>query len=227
VPSTIGLKLRRPFGMALITWRYLWGTLPLHRREEPGDRRDLPPDLPDHAADDQPASAGAGPMYHRHFEVRIRNATISAEELIDRLAADLNAAVPSEATLVRYLRRARPGDLRRGDRLLVDIPGPWNGPVRVVARGPAFFRFATLRRHMEAGQIEFRGEPCAEGLRFEIEAWARPGNRIINLLYTHLRVAKEIQFNMWARFCAEVAQVAGGEIVDGLHVVTRRVETNM
>jgi hypothetical protein len=223
VPSTLAMKLRRPFGMALITWRYLWGTLPLHRREEPGNRRDLAPDLPDRDAEDQPVSAGSGPLYHRHFEVRIRNTTTSAEELIDRLAADLNVAVPSEATLVRYLRRARPGQLCRGDRLLVDIPGPWNGPVRVVDRGPASFRFATLRRHMEAGQIEFRAEDCAGGLRFEIEAWARPGNRVVNLLYTHLRLAKEIQFNMWARFCAQVAVVADGEIVDGLHVLTRRV----
>ena len=156
--------------------------------------------------------------------MRIRNAAISAEHLIERLAADLNAAVPTEATFVRYLRRARPGDLRRGDRLLVDIPGPWNGPVRVVERGPLFFRFATLRNHMEAGQIEFRARPDAEELVFEIEAWARPGNRSVNLLYTHLRLAKEIQFNMWARFCAQVATVAGGEIVDGLHVLTRRVE---
>lgn len=169
-------------------------------------------------------SAGVGPLYHRRFEVRIRNATISAEELIDRLTADLNSAVPSEATLVRYLRRARPGDLRRGDRLLVDIPGPWNGSVRVLERGPAHFRLATLRRHMEAGQIAFRATDGPDDLRFEIEAWARPGNRIVNLLYTHLRLAKEIQFNMWARFCAQVAVLAGGEIVDGLHVLTRRVD---
>jgi len=210
--------------MALITWRYLWGTLPLHRREEPGGRRDLAPALPDRDPDDQPASAGAGPLFHRHFEVHIRNASLSAAQLISRLAEDLNAAVPSEATFVRYLRRARSDDLRRGDRLLVDIPGPWNGPVRVIERGPEHFRFATLRRHMEAGQIEFRAEDAPDSLRFEIEAWARPGNRIVNLLYTHLRLAKEIQFNMWARFCAQVATVAGGEIVDGLHVLTRRVE---
>ena len=48
--------------MALITWRYLWGTLPLHRREEPGGRRDLAPKLPDSAPDDQPVAAGAGPL---------------------------------------------------------------------------------------------------------------------------------------------------------------------
>jgi hypothetical protein len=77
---------------------------------------------------------------------------------------------------------------------------------------------------MEAGQIEFRARPEADELVFGVEAWARPGNPIVNLLYTHLRLAKEIQFNMWARFCAQVATVAGGEIVDGLHVVTRRVD---
>ena len=33
---------------------------------------------------------------------------------------------------------------------MVRMPGPWDGPVRVVDRSPTWFRFATLRGHLEA-----------------------------------------------------------------------------
>ncbi len=36
------------------------------------------------------------------------------------------------------------------------MPGPWDGPVLVVDQTPTSFRFATLKGHLEAGQIEFR-----------------------------------------------------------------------
>ena len=47
--------------------------------------------------------------------------------------------------------------MRVGDEFVVRMPGPWDGPVRVVERDPdARFRLVTLAGHLEAGQIEFR-----------------------------------------------------------------------
>jgi hypothetical protein len=43
-----------------------------------------------------------------------------------------------------------------GDEFVVRMPGPWDGPARVVSRTPTSFRLATLDGHLEAGQIEFR-----------------------------------------------------------------------
>ena len=43
-----------------------------------------------------------------------------------------------------------------GDEYVVRMPGPWDGPVRVVEVTPTSFRLATLDGHLEAGQIEFR-----------------------------------------------------------------------
>ena len=39
-------------------------------------------------------------------------------------------------------------------------------------------------------------EPEGDALRFEIESWARAGDRLSALLYNKLRLAKEIQLNM-------------------------------
>jgi hypothetical protein len=145
---------------------------------------------------------------------------MTAQELISTLAADLNRAVPSEVTSVD-----KDSDgLAVGDELTVRMPGPWDGPVRVVDRTETSFRLATLLNHMEAGQIEFRAWPRGSSLQFEIEAWARPGSPMVNLLYTHLRLAKEIQLNMWVRFCQGAAEVAGGRVRGGVTINTRVVE---
>lgn len=209
----------------MVTWRYLWQTLPVFRINEAGDASDLPPALPDVTGDDQPYQKGIGPLYHRHFSVRVRDAALTPTELIDMLADDLNRVLPSEAATIRFTRRRRGGasTLGRGDRLVIAMPGPWNGPIRVIDRGPTSFRFATLDGHLEAGQIEFRASPTPDGLEVSVEAWARPATRLLNTLFTHLRIAKEIQLNMWVRCCRAAAAIAGGQIVNGITVHTRCV----
>ena len=98
--------------------------------------------------------------------------------------------------------------MREGEEFVVRMPGPWDGPVRVVHRDAKSFRLATLDGHLEAGQIEFRAFRAGDGLRFEIESWARAGDRLSDLMYNKLRLAKEIQLNMWTHFCIRAATLA-------------------
>lgn len=224
-PRWATILFRWTFGMMLVSWRYLWQITPLHRTVQVGDASDLPPPLPEQCVDDrnQPLERGAGPLFHRVFSVRIEETTMMARELISALAADLNEAMPSEVTSVE--RQSEPAaDLAVGDEMVVRIPGPWDGPVRVVERTDTSFRLATLRNHLEAGQIEFRARPRDGSLQFEIEAWARPSSPMVNLLYTRLRLAKEIQLNMWVRFCEAAADVARGRVRGGVTIHTRMVE---
>ena len=77
--------------------------------------------------------------------------------------------------------------------------------------------FATLAGHLEAGQIEFRARGRDGGRRaFEIESWARSGDRLSNLLYHHLRMAKEVQLHMWTETCLGVARNSGGRLEGGV-----------
>ena len=87
-----------------------------------------------------------------------------------------------------------------GDEYVVRMPGPWDGPVRVVDVGRCSFRLATLAGHLEAGQIEFRASSAQTEVVFEIESWARSGSPLVNLLYHRLRMAKEVQAHMWISF---------------------------
>ena len=214
---------RWPLGIALVSWRYMWRTTPVHRSEEPGGPEDLPEEWErDQAANgSQPLSEGSGDMLHRRYTVRMTGSPMSPAGLMAVVTADLNRQAP-EVAVFRKTRGADEG-LRRDDELVVRMPGPWDGPVRVTSRDATSFRFETLQGHLEAGEIEFRTARDGDLLVFEIESWARAADRLSDLLYNRLRLAKEIQFNMWTHFCIRVARHCGGRLQGGVTVRTRRV----
>jgi hypothetical protein len=219
--SPVSLLSRWLVGMGLVSWRYLWSTTPLHRSEERQDEPRTPPPLPASIDRDglQPWQSGVGPIYHRLFRVRVGDPRCDPATLMHTVVSDLGSLVPREVVQV-HEGDAADRRLRPGDDIVVDMPGPWNGPVRVVAADERRLHLATRQGHLEAGQIEFRAYDEPPLLVFEIEAWARPADRAVRLLYSHLRLAKEIQLNMWVRFCEAVAEHAGGRPVDGVEIRT-------
>ena len=221
-----GTVARWPVGMGLAFWRYLWRTLPLHRSDSDGSPdRDLPPPLPPRLVDRrfQLPEDGSGPLFRRRYRVRIEGGRLSAEQLMAEILRAPNRAAPIEFAVFRKTRGGE-GPLQLGDEFVVRMPGPWDGPVTVVDRTPTSFRFATLKGHLEAGQIEFRTSAEGEAVCFEIESWARSGDQLSRLLFDRVRLAKEIQLHMWTHFCERAAKLAGGRIRGGINIDTRRVE---
>ena len=203
----------------------MWRTTPLHRREEAGRLPDdAPPELPAGPSRDevQHPPDGVGPLFHRIYRARIREARVAPHELIEAVTADLDRVAPSEfASFAKVL--GEDGTMAVGDEYVVRMPGPWDGPVRVVDRTPTSFRFVTLDGHLEAGQISFAAER-GELLEFSIESWAQSGDRLSNLLYHHLRMAKEVQLHMWTSFLEQVTKLAGGRLTGGIEIISREVE---
>jgi hypothetical protein len=111
-----------------------------------------------------------------------------------------------------------------GDEFVVRMPGPWDGPVRVVDVSPSSFRLVTLDGHLEAGQIEFSAEHDDGLLVFGIESWARSGDRFSDLLYDRLRMAREIQLHMWTSVLERVVRASGGRMTGGIEIHTRRAD---
>jgi Domain of unknown function (DUF1990) len=213
-----------PLGIALVSWRYMWRTIPLHRTEETGGPGDLPAAVSERTEPGdgrQPLAAGVGPMLHRCYGVRIVDSTMSPAALIERAGGQLNKAAPEMAEFRKT--KGGEGPLRKGDEFVVRMPGPWDGPVRVIGRDATSFRMATLDGHLEAGEIEFRAAQDGDALHFEIESWARAGDRLSDLMYNKLRLAKEIQLNMWTHFCIRAAALAGGRPQGGITIWTRWV----
>jgi hypothetical protein len=217
--------MRWPVGVALTSWRYMWRTTPLYRLEEEGSwPEDAPPQLPEGVSRDelQLLRHGAGAFFRRRYLVRIGDAGVGPAELMTRLCADPNRAAPSEFARFKKVL-GDDGRMEVGDEYVVRMPGPWDGPVRVVERSPDCFRLATLDGHLEAGQIRFSAAGT-EPLKFTIESWARSGDRLSDLLYDRLRMSKEVQFHMWTSFLERVVKLSGGRREGGLEIVTRRVE---
>ena len=198
----------------------------MHRREvEEGDPSDhLPPPIDDGVDRTEVLGPerGRGPLFHRRYRTCIREARVGPEELIDLIRSDPNKAAPTKfARFQKVLGEKRP--LEVGDEFVVRMPGPWDGPVRVVASDARSFRLATLEGHLEAGQIEFRAED-GDLMRFEIESWARSADRFADLLYHRARMAKEVQLHMWISFLEGAAKLAGGRMTGGVEIETRRID---
>ena len=214
--------------MALTSWRYMWRTTPIHRRELLGwMAEDAPPELPSgiEREDLQRVEDGVGPLVHRLYRTRIRGSGMTAEKLMETVCEDLDRLAPSEFASFQKIR-GREGRLRVGDEYVVRMPGPWDGPVRVVRVTPTSFRLATLEGHLEAGQIEFRVSEAHRSLEFAIESWARSGDRLSDVLYTHLRMSKEVQLHMWTSVLERVVELSGGRMSEGITITTRRVDAS-
>jgi hypothetical protein len=207
----------------------MWRTTPLHRRELNGSLAEdggpaVPPGV--ERAELQPLKDGTGPLFHRRYVARIRESRLSARELMARVRSDPDVASPREFATFKKTRGGE-GDARVGDEYVVRMPGPWDGPVRVVEATDRSLRLATLAGHLEAGQIEFSADEVDGDIEFHIESWARSKDRFVDLLYSRLRMAKEVQFHMWTSYLERVARVAGGRMTGGVDIETRRVDEAM
>jgi Domain of unknown function (DUF1990) len=206
----------------------MWRSTPMHRSErvEGPDLWPPAPTIEDASLnmEIQDSERGYGPMFHRRYRTQIREVAMGPEEMMSVLKAEMNRAAPT--TFARFQKvHGTHGTMSIGDEYVVRMPGPWDGPVRVIDTTPCSFRLATLTGHLEAGQIEFRADRADGGrLAFEIESWARSSGRVSNLLYHKLRFAKEVQAHMWISFLEGVVSLSEGRMTGGIEITTRRIE---
>lgn len=159
--------------------------------------------------DAQAVETGFGPVFHRTYRIEISEAKLSAEQLIDAIRADPN--VIADSRLAPFVKKdGEPGIMALGDRYTVETAGPWSGPVEVISSEPDHFRLATLQGHMEAGLMEMRARNDGDVLVFEIESWARSGDRMFDVVYDKVGLAKAMQSEMWVSACEAAIGLSGG-----------------
>ena len=218
---------RWPFGVLVTGWDYLWRTTPMHRSDEPGSvHEDMPPPLPDTTdrSDLQGVEDGVGPLMHRRFTTRVKDAELDAERLISAFSGKPDRASPT--ALARFIKlHGDEGELHVGDEFTVRMPGPWDGPVRTVEVGPTSFSFVTLEGHLEAGRIRFSARDLGPGrLELLIEAWARGGDRLSSMLFDRLPLNKEVQLHMWTSVLERLSDLSGGCRDGAVDITTKRVD---
>jgi uncharacterized protein DUF1990 len=221
----ISTALTWPLGIALTSWSYIWRITPMDRREAEGSlERDMPPALPEDVTLEgvQRPSDGRGPLFHRTYSATIKDPQIRADALMERVKADPNSVSPWSLARFRKLRGPE-SRMERGDEFLVHMPGPWDGPVRVVDMTATSFRFATLDGHLEAGQIEWRALQHDGELVFQIESWARPADLLSVAMHDTLLMAKEVQLHMWTSVLERVVSASGGRLSGRIDIDTHKV----
>ena len=215
-----------PEGGMVAAARALWHWRRRHvdHHERMVDRIEFPPLDRAGDADDQPVETGTGPAFHRRYLVRVRNGVLRPEEAMSAIQADPN--VLADLTLAPFTKvRGASGEMRLGDRYVVEIAGPWKGAVEVIQVTPDSFRLATLEGHMESGVIEMRAAADPDDpqlVRFTIESWARSHDRFLDVMYDKLGVAKALQSEMWSIACDRFAAVVHGHQVGPLDIDTER-----
>ncbi|HEV2774638.1 MAG TPA: DUF1990 family protein [Solirubrobacteraceae bacterium] len=223
----VATAARWPLGVLVTGWDYLWRTTPMHRHEEAGSvADDMPPPLPPGTdrSELQSLEDGVGPLMHRSFTTRVREADVGAEPLIAAFAAKPNRAAPT--ALASFIKvHGEEGELRVGDEFTVRMPGPWDGPVRTVEAERTSFGFVTLDGHLEAGRIRFSARDIGPGrLEIRIEAWARGGDRLSSLLFDRLPLNKEVQLHMWTSVLERLIDLSGGRRDGLVDITTKRVD---
>lgn len=186
---------------------------------------DAPPDLPPGTdpGELQRFEQGVGTLFHRIYRTRIVGSTLTPEGLMTRMSENLDRVAPSEFATFQKIEGEK-DTLNSGNRYVIRMPGPWDGPVQVVAADATSFRLATLPEHLEAGQIEFRVSSDYRSLWFEIESWARSGDRLGDALYARLGISKEVQLHMWSSVLRRIVGLTQGKMAGGIVITTRIVE---
>lgn len=161
------------------------------------------------ADDVQTPADGAGPMNHRRYRVRVRDSTMTANELLEAFRADPNRFCPT--SYAAFTPDPAPQGLQEGTSVEVKLPGPWNGPVLVSSIDDQRIRLETLDGHMEAGSIEFSTRQVDDSVEFRIESLARSGDEVFDVVYHRLGLGRVIQTEMWVQVLESAVSVSGGQ----------------
>ena len=148
---------------------------------------------------------------------------VDPEQLMERMTADLDPVAPSEfATFQKSARRAAGCGSATSTSSACRARGtgrsgssPSTRPPSASPPCPAISRPARSSSGSVAGY---------RSLCFEIESWARSGDRLSDLLYTRLRISKEVQLHMWSSVLRRVVGLAEGKMEGGIVITTRRVD---
>lgn len=174
---------------------------------------------------------GVGPIVMRTYEIDIFDPRLDATQLIELFRADPNRI--NSNLVAGFVRDDQPARaLQRGDDLVVELPGPWNGPVHVDRANADQVILATLDGHMEAGHIRFDthqisgNAEVASGYSFRIRSWARAGDVAFAAVHLGVPIGRELQTAMWTAMCDLAVEAAGGRRSGKIRVSTEMLRNS-
>jgi hypothetical protein len=155
-----------------------------------------------------PSEWVADGLVHRRVWVECDRPQLSAGRLLNIIAADPNVVLPTE--VLQFHKTA--GDPRRlvvGDRYLIRMAGPWNGPVIVTARDDNRLRLTSCPGNPQQGHIDFLVQDEGGRLRVEIASGYRAASRAFRALARFLPLVERMEIHTGGHILEMAAQLAG------------------
>ena len=197
------------FGAPLAFFRFMRRQIPVEAVDSAGA---LPPSLPeDPDLAHREGERAVGPVVHRLYGATIQAPKLTPERLLAIIAADPNVIAPVEVLRFEKAEKANGGSggLQKGDELLIQMAGPWSGPVKVSRRWDTGFRLVAQRGHPQLGQVEFRARDNGGDIEMEIQTRERAAGLSFHALQ-RVGLIQRMQSYTWAEMLENAAQLAGG-----------------
>jgi hypothetical protein len=189
-------------GVPLATFRFLARRIPIERVASP-------------------AEWVADGLVHRRVWVECERPQLSATRLLNIIAADPNVVVPTEV-LQFHKTAGDPRQLVVGDRYLIRMAGPWDGPVIVAARDDNGVRLESCPGNPQQGHVDFLVQDKGGRLRIEIASRYRPASRAFRALARFLPLVERMEIHTGGHILEMAAQLAGARPPQRIWVQTTR-----
>ena len=200
------------FGAPLAFFRFMRRQIPVEAVDSAGA---LPPSLPeDPDLAHREGERAVGPVVHRLYGATIKAPKLTPEWLLAIIAANPNVIAPVEVLRFEKAEKAKGGSggLQQGDELLIQMAGPWSGPVKVSRRWDTGFRLVAQRGHPQLGQVELRVRGNGDNggdIEMEIQTRERAAGLSFHALQ-RVGLIQRMQSYTWAEMLENAAQLAGG-----------------
>ena len=155
-----------------------------------------------------PAEWATSDLVHRRLWVECERPQLAATRVLDIIAADPNVVVPTEV-LQFHKTAGNRGRLAVGDRYLIRMAGPWDGPMSVAARDEHHIRLQSSLGNPQQGRIDFLVQDEDGRLRIEIASRYRPASRAFRALTRSLPLIERMEIHTAAHILEMAAQLAG------------------
>ena len=144
---------------------------------------------------------GTGNLYRKTFEIKISGTYAELEEKFLEFKKDMNSF--STNPIIKLPKNENKGvPVTEGNRLIVELLGPYNGPMEVVQADRKTLKLQTLEHHPKVGSISFSvdARDFYQNV-FRVETESRSKDFFFHIAKSKTKVISAIEDSVWKELC--------------------------
>lgn len=144
---------------------------------------------------------GMGDLYKKTFTIPIQVNFNKLQHHFKDFKSDMNKYSKNPIAKLPDKSICKSG-LEEGNRILIELLGPYNGPVVVTESSENNLKLQTLENHPKAGYIEFSITKSATVPHFfRVDTYSRSKDYLFHLARSKTQVVSKIQDTVWIDLC--------------------------